>query len=78
MQETERLLKEIAEHPHRIEIKNIFKETQALVKEKIVPFYRRDNGVADGFEAGLRDVILRLTHVETGVTIFLRKTKCHA
>uniref|UniRef100_A0A8C9UUJ3 BAG family molecular chaperone regulator 5 n=1 Tax=Spermophilus dauricus TaxID=99837 RepID=A0A8C9UUJ3_SPEDA len=79
-QETERLLKELeqnANHPHRIEIQNIFKEAQALVKEKIVPFYSGGNCVTDEFEEGLQDIILRLTHVKTGGKISLRKARYH-
>lgn len=77
-QETERLLKELeqnANHPHRIEIENIFKEAQSLVKEKIVPFYSGGNCVTDEFEEGIQDVILRLTHVKTGGKISLRKAR---
>lgn len=77
-QETERLLKELeqnANHPHRIEIQNIFKEAQALVKDKIVPFYSGGNCVTDEFEEGIQDIILRLTHVKTGGKVSLRKAR---
>ncbi|XP_054423740.1 BAG family molecular chaperone regulator 5 [Pteronotus mesoamericanus] len=77
-QETERLLKELeqtANHPHRIEIQNIFQEAQALVEEKIVPFYSGGNCVADEFEESIQDIILRLTHVKTGGKVSLRKAR---
>ncbi|KAL4670320.1 BAG family molecular chaperone regulator 5 isoform X1 [Piliocolobus tephrosceles] len=79
-QETERLLKELeqnANHPHRIEIQNIFEEAQSLVREKIVPFYNGGNCVTDEFEEGIQDIILRLTHVKTGGKISLRKARYH-
>ncbi|KAM6202223.1 BAG family molecular chaperone regulator 5 [Rhynchocyon petersi] len=79
-QETERLLKELeqnATHPHRLEIQNIFKEAQALVKEKIVPFYSGGNSVTDEFEEAIQDIILRLTHVKTGGKVSLRKARYH-
>lgn len=79
-QETERLLKELeqnANHPHRLEIQNIFQEAQALVKEKVVPFYNGGNCVTDEFEEGIQDVILRLTHVKTGGKVSLRKARYH-
>uniref|UniRef100_A0A673VBY9 BAG family molecular chaperone regulator 5 n=1 Tax=Suricata suricatta TaxID=37032 RepID=A0A673VBY9_SURSU len=77
-QETERLLKELeqnANHPHRIEIQNIFQEAQSLVKEKIVPFYSGGNCVTDEFEESIQDIILRLTHVKTGGKVSLRKAR---
>ncbi|KAM8780754.1 BAG family molecular chaperone regulator 5 [Rhynchonycteris naso] len=77
-QETERLLKELeqnANHPQRLEIQNIFKEAQSLVKEKIGPFYSGGNCVTDEFDEGIQDVILRLTHVKTGGKISLRKAR---
>lgn len=79
-QETERLLKELeqnANHPHRIEIQNIFQEAQSLVKEKIVPFYSGGNCVTEEFEEGIQDIILRLTHVKTGGKVSLRKARYH-
>lgn len=79
-QETERLLKELeqnANHPHRIEIQNIFKEAQSLVKENIVPFYTGGNCVTDEFEEAIQDIILRLTHVKTGGKISLRRARYH-
>ncbi|XP_058132796.1 BAG family molecular chaperone regulator 5 [Dasypus novemcinctus] len=78
--ETEGLLKELeqnAKHPQRVEIQNIFKEAQSLVKEKIVPFYSGGNSVTDEFEEGIQDVILRLTHVKTGGKVSLRKARYH-
>lgn len=79
-QETERLLKELeqnANHPHRLEIQNIFKEAQDLVKEKIVPVYSDGSHGTDEFEEGLQDIILRLTHVKTGGKVSLRKARYH-
>lgn len=79
-QDTERLLKELeqnANHPHRIEIENIFKEAQSLVKEEIAPLCSGDNQVTDEFEEAIQDVILRLTHVKTGGKISLRKARYH-
>ncbi|XP_036606466.1 BAG family molecular chaperone regulator 5 isoform X1 [Trichosurus vulpecula] len=79
-QDTERLLKELeqnANHPHRIEIENIFKEAQSLVKEEIAPLCSGDNRVTDEFEEAIQDVILRLTHVKTGGKISLRKARYH-
>ncbi|XP_074069283.1 BAG family molecular chaperone regulator 5 isoform X2 [Macrotis lagotis] len=79
-QDTERLLKELeqnANHPHRIEIDNIFKEAQTLVKEEIAPLCSGDNQVTDEFEDAIQDIILRLTHVKTGGKISLRKARYH-
>lgn len=79
-QETEHLLKELeqnANHPHRLEIQNIFKEAQDLVKEKIVPVYSDGSQGSDEFEEGLQDIILRLTHVKTGGKLSLRKARYH-
>ncbi|XP_055969732.1 BAG family molecular chaperone regulator 5 [Sorex fumeus] len=80
-QETERLLKELeqnANHPHRLEIQNIFKEAQDLVTEKIVPVYSGGSQGSDEFEEVLQDIILRLTHVKTGGKVSLRKARYHA
>lgn len=79
-QETECLLKELeqnANHPHRLEIQNIFSEAQCLVKEKIVPVYSGGSQGSDEFEEGLQDIILRLTHVKTGGKASLRKARYH-
>ncbi|XP_037359969.1 BAG family molecular chaperone regulator 5 [Talpa occidentalis] len=77
-QETERLLKELeqnASHPCRLEIQTIFQEAQALVEQKIVPFFSRGCCVTDEFEEGIQDIILRLTHVKTGGKVSLRKAR---
>lgn len=78
-QEAERLLKELeqnASHPCRLEIQSIFREAQALVREKIAPFCSGGGGcVPDAFEEGLQDVILRLTHVKTGGRVSLRRAR---
>ncbi|XP_063097331.1 BAG family molecular chaperone regulator 5 isoform X1 [Cavia porcellus] len=79
-QDIEHLLKELeqnANHPHRIEIQNIFQEAQTLVKEKIVPFYSGGSCITDEIEEGMQDIILRLTHVKTGGKISLRKARYH-
>lgn len=79
-QETERLLKELeqnANHPHRLEIQNIFQEAQALVRDQIAPFSSGGSCAAEEFEEGIQDIILRLTHVKTGGKVSLRKARYH-
>ncbi|MBZ3885494.1 BAG family molecular chaperone regulator 5 [Sciurus carolinensis] len=79
-QETESFLKELeqnANHSHRIKIQNISKEAQALVKERVMPFYSGGNCLSDTLEEGLQDIILRLTHVKTRRKISLQKARYH-